>query len=162
LWLTVLGAVLAFALPGLWDWAFGPPTAELTRLMNLEAASALATHQEQRGVMLAKLYAPGAEVIDAGCGSSRSSTTWHGTVQIAGRYTSLPQFDNLRHINTQFIWIPNNRWANRATATSETSGVISGSDTRKAQPIHGLERWEFEKINGRWAVTSFAYNVCLQ
>jgi hypothetical protein len=163
--IALTGAIVAVAVPCVWDWWFGPKPDVLTNLMQDEVSAA--EHPLDSAEILSRIYARNAVVVDAACGNSSAATVWHGETEIAKRYATLSHFDSLQHVNAEFKWNELDRWANRASATSETIGVTTAADPKadpKTKPrfIVGREQWTFEQTGATWFIKSFTYNLCLQ
>jgi hypothetical protein len=159
---AVAMALLTVLLPAVYHHWAGPPDARVvTALMDEEASASMKTVKTQRLVIVRSIYAPGAVVTDAGCQSPAvSSLSWQGIRQIDGRYSSLPRFLVLQHVNDQVNWVPDNRHATEAEVQAQTVGVLQSSPTSRPQFIRGDELWTFELVNGRWLIKSFIYNLC--
>lgn len=156
---AVVGAILAFGLPLLYNQIIGPPNPKvITDIMNQEAMGA----EIHDTTVVHRIYAADAVVTDAGCQSPATSTVWTGWAQIQGRYDSLQPFARLEHVNAHVNWEPDFAWASKANATAETIGVIAPSNaSQKSQFIVGHEEWTFARLNDQWVITSFTYNLCL-
>jgi hypothetical protein len=132
-----------------------PPTSVVTSLMDQEAQAAL-THD--LGIV-SKIFSPNAVVVDDLCQSPNLSKFWHGLQEIQDRYDKLPTYISLQHVNSIVTWIPDDSSAAKATATAETDGVYVNSSGKRIF-IRGYELWTFAKIDGKWLITSFAYDRC--
>lgn len=156
---AIIGAVLTFGLPLLYNHFIGPPDPHIViNYMNQEAQGA----KMHDPTVVSRIYADDAVVTDAGCQSPATSTVWIGSAQIKGRYSALPSFATLEHVSAQVNWEPNFSWASKANATAETIGVIMPSNaSQKPQFIVGHEEWTFASKNGQWRITSFTYNLCI-
>ena len=132
----------------------GPYDSIVTNLMDQDVIAAKSHDVES----LPQIYAYNAVIIDDRCPSSSPFATWSGLPAITDRYESLPPFIWLAHVNVHITWMPDNFWATRATATSDTSGiaVVNGSQIS----LKGRELWAFAKIDGQWRITSFTYDLC--
>ncbi len=137
----------------------GPPSASVVTVLMADEAAASLKHHPADAV---RLYVSTAFVRDDACGKPNQSTTWYGRDRILQRYQQLGAFSWLQHQNAEVIFAPNNAQAASATATAQTAGFIKPSPTLPAGlEIHGNERWTFIRVNGKWLISSFIYNVCL-
>lgn len=135
-----------------------PDASTVTRLMNEEAAGALA-HDV---TVVSRIYAPGAIVTDAGCQARGAGQSWDGYAEIQARYSALPRFHSLQHVIRSVAWEPGDWRAATANVTADTVGVMEvWPSPEQTQPIAGHELWTFVRINGQWLVKSFTYNLCL-
>jgi hypothetical protein len=147
---AIISSILTLAFTLGVQWFLGPQDeSTIIQLMDQEARIAT-THTGS----LADIYDAQATVIDAGCQTPGQGVVWSGLAQITDRYNHLGQFTSLQHSGPQISWEPNNRWATKAYVSATTIGGLASG------PIHGNERWTFDKINGRWFITSFTYNFC--
>lgn len=154
----VLAAALGFFTPLVWNHFTGPPPdATVVQLMDREVTAS----KSHDGGIVAQIYAGDATVTDAGCLTAGVSRTWHGVADIQARYSGLPEFVSLGHVNTHVIWEPADRHADRAEATADTNGVIAPtSASTTGQPINGHELWTFVRSGTGWVIESFTYNLC--
>ena len=153
----LLGAALQYAGQGIANYLGSVPTATVTGLMSQEAAAAKG---HDLG-LVARIYAPGAVVTDAGCQTPGASVSWIGLAHIKERYRALSMFASLQHADIQLSWESQNRWVSRASASADTIAVLEPAGGQKPQFIAGHEHWEFAKTGGQWVITSFTYNLCL-
>lgn len=152
---VILGIFLALIFPVIFHAVHGPPPdTVVTNLMNQEVLAA-ETHDVGP---LPLIYAYNAVVVDAGCQSPSPAAIWSGLPQITDRYSHLPQFLSLAHVNVHITWIPDDSSATRATATADTNGIalINGSKLS----LRGHEQWTFAMIDGQWRITLYTYNLC--
>ena len=133
---------------------------EVEALINMEATAAL-TNDVDTAV---SLFAPDAKVRDALgemanvlADPSQDPTTWIGTDAIRERYTNLPVFEELVHTDISVIVDPAGI---SAWAEASTSGIIENENGTKTgiSSILG-EKWTFEKLDGRWLVKTWSYNL---
>jgi hypothetical protein len=151
----VVGVILGLVLPQLVALPFQHPSDSIvTDLMNQEVLAA----KSQDVGSLPLIYAYNAVVVDAGCQSPSPSYVWSGLPKITDRYSGLTPFPLLAHVNVHITWLPDNSSATQATATADTSGIalVNGSPLS----LKGHELWMFAKIDGRWCITDFTYNLC--
>jgi len=136
-----------------------PPSASVVTVLMAEEAAAAVAHRPADAI---RLYVSTAFVRDAACLTLSQSHTWYGRDQILQRYQQLGAFSWLKHLNAEVSFTPDNAQATSATATAQTAGFIEPSPTSPTgQYIHGNEVWTFIRVNGKWLISSFIYNVCL-
>ena len=131
----------------------------VTHLMDLEAE----TVRDPNINLIYDIYAPGASITDQGCATTRhAQQSWVGLKAIKDRYDGLIKgatFLRLEHLHPLVTWDPPNRYATKATATAQTSGIINRGGGEEY--LSGLEQWEFtNQPDGKWRVSLFVYNVC--
>lgn len=102
------------------------------------------------------LFDEDAFVRDAAGGNKDRETIWSGKDAIIERYRNLPKFVYLKHEAIE-ITISSDRTYARAIA--DTIGVYRINDTDVEITSNRGERWTFKKINGRWKITGFTYNL---
>jgi len=110
-----------------------------------------------------RLYVSTAFMRDDACGKPSQSQTWYGRAQILQRYQHLGAFSWLKHSNAEVSFTPDTAQATSATARAQTAGFLKPSPTLPAgEEIHGNEVWTFNRVNGKWLISSFIYNTaCL-
>jgi hypothetical protein len=135
-----------------------PPSSTVISLMDQEVEAG----KSHNLAIVDRIYGPGATVTDAACRTAGASQTWQGTTQIEGRYSALPAFAALYHVNIHITWQPADNRANRAEVTADTVGVLGATATSPVgQAFYGHEMWVFAKSGDQWVVRSFIYNLCL-
>jgi len=108
-----------------------------------------------------RIYLQDAIVTDAACQTPGVSRTWQGSIQIDDRYRKLPKVLWLQHVFAQVSWEPNDSHASTAYVTADTVGdLFPASSDGKSQSIVGRELWVFVRVNGRWRIAYFTYNLC--
>ena len=146
----LLVAILTLAFTLSVQWFLEPrDESKIIQLMDQEAQIAR-THTGSP----ADIYDAQATIIDAGCQTPGQGVVWSGLAQITDRYSHLGQFTSLEHSDPHISWEPDNLWATKAYVSATTIGAMASG------PIHGNERWIFDKIDGQWLITSFTYNFC--
>lgn len=134
-----------------------PPPSTVTQLV-IEEARAATTHDIG---LVAKIYAPRALIENASCDLPSSQQSWSGLASIEARYQNLGGFSGLRHAHARVTFTPDSGRARRATATAQTVGFFQPAGPASTLvPLHGYEVWTFARVNGRWLVTSFIYDLC--
>lgn len=123
------------------------PEKEIRNIINSEADLAAAGKINE----VVQLYDDNAYVRDAGSGS-----IWEGKERITDRYKKLPKFNYLKH---DAIEITLSSDGNYARAIADTIGeyYLNGSNVEIAS--NQGERWAFKKIDRRWLITGFNYNI---
>lgn len=129
-----------------------PPEGPSERPIRQAIAAEAAAAKEGDVDKAVSLYAPGAVVRDAGAGA-----TWSGLPEIRRRYSDLPKFNKLDHVDVTVTFDEHGEFAR---AVASTAGVIVNEDG-STSPVSSVdaERWSFEKIEGRWKVVSFTYDA---
>lgn len=97
------------------------------------------------------LYAPGAVVRDAGAGVG-----WSGLSEIRQRYSDLPKFKKLDHVDVTVTFGEDGEFAR---AVASTAGEILNNDGSITfiSSVSG-EIWSFRRIEGDWKIVSFTYD----
>ncbi|MGD0766140.1 MAG: nuclear transport factor 2 family protein [Dehalococcoidia bacterium] len=119
---------------------------QVKQLIHEEAAAALAADID--GAL--SLYTPNYAVVrDAISGES-----WQGLQQIRDRYSKLPQFTKLDHVDIQVTLEPG---GNSASAVASTSGeMLTNGGVTPVSSFRG-EYWTFQKVEGTWRIETFTY-----
>ena len=117
----------------------------IQQVIHDEAAAALRADIDKA----LSLYTDDAVVRDAG-----SEQSWHGLQQIRDRYSELPQFTKLDHVDIQVILEPG---GNSASAVASTSGEMLTNGV--VTPVSSFlgEYWTFKKVEGTWRIETFTY-----
>ncbi len=105
---------------------------------------------------LVLLFDEEAFVRDAAGGSTEQEIIWDGKNRIAERYRNLPEFIYLKHDAIE-IAVSSDRTYARVIA--DTIGIYKVNGTEVKISSNQGEKWTFEKINGKWKITSFTYNL---
>jgi serine/threonine protein kinase len=109
--------------------------------------------------LVEEIYAPRAVVRDASCNQPGGTHVWSGQAEIVVRYQHLGgAFTGLKHKDYRVRFMPDSGQAQSASMTSETAGFFWQASVR--YPLHGYDQWAFARVNGRWLITSFTYDMC--
>ena len=125
---------------------------QVREIVNQEATLVLQGKIEEA----VSLYAEDAYIRDAGGGDTGLEIWWKGQQEIADRYSKLPQFKYLKHDAIE-ITISSDKQYARVVADTIGECVIDGKNVRISS--NRGERWTLEKVDGRWKITSFTYNL---
>jgi len=101
-----------------------------------------------------RLYSEDAVVRDA------RGPSWSGHTEIRGRYSELPLFKKIDHVD---VSVEVSIGGQFASARASTTGLIMNEDGTET-PISSImgEIWVFHKIEGTWKILSFTYNAQLE
>jgi len=120
---------------------------QIRQLIAHEATAAL-DHDVEKAV---SLYAPEAVVRDA-----RGGISWFGPREIRDRYSKLPEFKKLAHVD---LIVTVNPSLESASALGSTEGeFVEDGGLTHISSVAG-EQWSFAKIEGVWKIASFTYNA---
>lgn len=125
---------------------------QVREIVNQEATLVLQGKIEEA----VSLYAEDAYIRDAAGGDTGLEIWWKGQQEIADRYSKLPQFKYLKHDAIEITISSDKKYA-RAIADTIGEYVIDGKNVRISS--NRGERWTLEKVDGRWKITSFTYNL---
>ena len=140
-------AVITAALTHFGPKLIQPSTAPIEELIKEEAALAGGTYPHpDKGLQdYSKLFAEGAIVLDYG-----TKNVWQGRTAIIDRLRPL-RFVSLEHR-------PFNIHLDGLEASAESNTMFIQD---KPVPVSGVDKdfWRFRKINGKWLITSFEYDL---
>ncbi len=123
------------------------PVGHFLQIMDMEADATLEGNVDKA----VSLYAPDGVVRDAGAGTSSV-----GADEIRDRYSNLPEFSKLRHVD---VTVTCDEGGELARARASTTGEMM--EDGRMVPISSVdgEEWTFQKVGGSWKIVSFTYNT---
>lgn len=143
----IRGILIGITVALLVRWLITPSTADIMELIRLEAE--LSLHQPRTAAdehQYGSLFADDACVIDV-----RPQKFIDGRSAIVRRFRTLPTFLKLQHQLVDDIKLFSDH---SAIAKTNTLIAISNGET-----YQGHEEWMFEKINGKWKIRTFQFDI---
>jgi len=105
---------------------------------------------------LISLFDEDAFIRDVAGGNTEKEIIWHGKYRIAERYRNQPEFIYLKH---EAIEITISSDKTYARVSADTIGIYKVNGIEVKISSNQGEKWTLKKINGKWKITSFTYNL---